>query len=226
MNKNPIDAIMIGAGQRGADVYGAYALRHPEKIRFLAVAEPDVERRQQFAAQHQITPEYQFESWEHLLERGHPSTGSGQRLGQAALVCTQDQQHTAPTLAALRAGYDVLLEKPMATTADECRQLVDVAEETGRQLHICHVLRFTKHFTKMREIIQSGVLGDIVNVSHRENVSWWHMAHSFVRGNWRKKEDSAPMILAKCCHDLDILIWMMGQNISHLILIANRICEN
>ena len=104
----------------------------------------------------------------------------------------------------------------MATTAEECRQLADVAEETGRQLHICHVLRFTKHFTKMRQIIHSGDLGEIVSVSHRENVSWWHMAHSFVRGNWRKKEDSAPMILAKCCHDLDILIWMMDQNSTQL----------
>jgi len=211
--QNPIDAIMIGAGQRGADVYGAYALRNPEQIRFVAVAEPNPERRQRFAKQHEITPDSQFESWEQLVELP--------QFGQAAFICTQDQLHTAPTLAALHAGYDVLLEKPMATTAEECRQLVDVAEETGRQLHICHVLRFTKHFTKMREIIQSGELGEIVNVSYRENVSWWHMAHSFVRGNWCKKENSAPMILAKCCHDLDILIWMMGQTCEHLSSVGN-----
>ena len=219
--RNSIAAIMIGAGQRGADVYGEYALRNPERIRFVAVAEPDAERRQRFAEQHNIPLENQYKSWETLLEQPHPSTGSGQRFGQAAFVCTQDQQHTAPTLAALRAGYDVLLEKPMATTANECRQLADVAEETGRQLHICHVLRFTKHFTKLRQIIQSGDLGEIVSVSHRENVSWWHMAHSFVRGNWRVKEDSAPMILAKCCHDLDILIWMLGQNCDHLSSVGN-----
>ena len=208
-----IEAIMIGAGQRGNDIYGEYALRHPEQIRFVAVAEPDEGRRQQFASQHKIPSENQFESWEPLLERG--------RYGQAAFVCTQDQQHTAPALAALRAGYDVLLEKPMATTAEECRQLVDVAEETGQQLHICHVLRFTKHFTKMREIVQSGNLGEIINISHRENVSWWHMAHSFVRGNWRRKADSAPMILAKCCHDLDILIWIMDQNCEQLSSVGN-----
>ena len=217
----PIQAVLIGAGQRGADVYGAFAMAHPEKLRFVAVAEPNVERRRNFAAQHKISPENQFQSWETLLERSHPSMDSGKRFGIAALVCTQDQLHTAPTLAAMRAGYDVLLEKPMATTADECRQLVDVAEETGRQLHICHVLRFTNHFTKMREIIQSGNLGEIVSVSHRENVSWWHMAHSFVRGNWRVKENSAPMILAKCCHDLDILIWMLGQNCEHLSSVGN-----
>ncbi|MBC8497213.1 MAG: Gfo/Idh/MocA family oxidoreductase [Chloroflexi bacterium] len=209
----PIEAIMIVAGQRGSDIYGEYALRHPEQIRFVAVAEPNAERRLRFATQHNIPAENQFETWKPLLERP--------QFGQAAFVCTQDQQHTAPALAALRAGYDVLLEKPMATTADECCQLVDIAEETGRQLHICHVLRFTKHFTKMREIIQSGDLGEIINVSHRENVSWWHMAHSFVRGNWRRAADSAPMILAKCCHDLDILIWLMNQNCAQLSSMGN-----
>jgi predicted dehydrogenase len=200
----PIRAIMIGAGQRGNDVYGAYALQHPQKIQFMAIAEPNPARRAKFGSQHKIPPEHQFETWEPLLAR--------QSLGQAAFVCTQDHLHTQPTLTALRAGYDVLLEKPMATTADECRKLVAVAEETGRQLHISHVLRFTRHFAAMRDVIQSGDLGEIINVSHRENVSWWHMAHSFVRGNWRRKADSAPMILAKCCHDLDILIWMLGQN--------------
>ncbi|MBU0510788.1 MAG: Gfo/Idh/MocA family oxidoreductase [Chloroflexi bacterium] len=203
-----IQAILIGAGQRGADVYGAYALRHSDQIQFVAVAEPNPGRRGRFAAQHGIPPENQFETWEHLLDR--PT------MGQAALVCTQDQQHTAPALSALRAGYDVLLEKPMAPTANECRQLVATAEATGRQLHICHVLRFTPHFEKMREIIQSGILGQIVNVSHRENVSWWHMAHSFVRGNWRNRAESAPMILAKCCHDLDILIWLLDSRCEHL----------
>jgi len=199
----PIEAILIGAGQRGLDAYAPYALQHPEQIQFVAVAEPNPERRERFAAQHKIPKKQQFESWEPLL--------SLPKLGQAALVCTQDQQHTAPTLAALQAGYDVLLEKPMATTLEECQQLVQTAKAAGRQLHICHVLRYTSHFSKLREVIQSGVLGQIINVHHRENVSWWHMAHSFVRGNWRNQAKSSPMILAKCCHDLDILIWMLDD---------------
>jgi predicted dehydrogenase len=132
-------------------------------------------------------------------------------MGQAALVCTQDQAHSGPTLAALEAGYDVLLEKPMATTAGECVELVKAAERTGRQLHVCHVLRYTSHFGKIREILASGVLGEVVTVDHRENVSWWHMAHSFVRGNWRNRSQSSPMILAKCCHDFDILLWLLHR---------------
>jgi predicted dehydrogenase len=198
-----IEAILIGAGQRGADAYGPYALQHPEELRFVAVAEPDLGRRARFAQQHGILAERQFESWEPLLALP--------QLGQAALICTQDQMHTGPALAALRQGYEVLLEKPMATTADECRLLAQTANQLGRQLHICHVLRYTEHFQKMKAILQSGVLGQIVNLSHRENVAWWHMAHSFVRGNWRNTAESAPMILAKCCHDLDILTWLLDD---------------
>jgi len=131
--------------------------------------------------------------------------------------------HTAPALAALKAGYDVLLEKPMAPTLGECRQLVQAAEETGRQLQICHVLRYTRHFQEMKAILGSGVLGDIVNVSHRENVAWWHMAHSYVRGNWRNTAESAPMILAKCCHDLDILVWLLEDRCDLLSSVGSLI---
>lgn len=197
----PIDAVLIGAGQRGAESYAPYALQHPEELRFTAVAEPDETRRVRFAAQHNIPKEHQFASWEELL--AHP------RLGDAALICTPDTLHTAPTLAALAAGYHVLLEKPMATTPQECIQLVEASETSGLQLHICHVLRYTQHFNTMRQVIQSGVLGDIVDVAHRENVGFWHMAHSYVRGSWRNSKLSSPMILTKCCHDFDILLWML-----------------
>jgi predicted dehydrogenase len=88
--------------------------------------------------------------------------------------------------------------------------LVQAAERNGRLLMICHVLRFTSFFSKLNEILSSGRLGDIITVEHRENVVYWHMAHSFVRGNWRNSEIESPMILAKCCHDLDILFWNLG----------------
>lgn len=199
----PIKAILIGAGQRGMGSYGPYATHHPDEINFVAVAEPDPDRRLRFAEQHDIPTGNQFTSWGALFEKP--------RLGEAALICTQDRMHTEPTIAALNAGYDVLLEKPIAPTLDECRLLVNTAAEKGRQLHICHVLRYTQHFQKMKAVVESGVLGDIVNISHRENVAWYHMAHSYVRGNWRNSTLSAPMILSKCCHDLDILVWLLDD---------------
>jgi predicted dehydrogenase len=112
----------------------------------------------------------------------------------------------------MRAGYHLLLEKPMATRVEDCRRLVEASFHYGRQLHISHVLRYTKHFSTIRRLVQSGVLGQVVNVDHRENVSYWHMAHSYVRGNWRRSEETSPMILAKCCHDFDILIWILGSS--------------
>ncbi len=199
----PLDAILIGAGNRGAEVYARWALDHPDQLKIVAVAEPLSVRCKRVAAQHSIPPERQFTGWEDLLARP--------QLARAAIVTTQDQMHTRPAIAALEAGYDVLLEKPMAHRLDECVALVHTAERTGRLLQICHVMRYVDFFQRLYEVVQSGRLGQIITVSHRENVSSWHMAHSFVRGNWRSKEASSPMILAKCCHDLDMLVWVLGR---------------
>jgi predicted dehydrogenase len=199
----PLRFISIGAGQRGADVYGEYARQHPDQIRIMAVAEPIAERRQRFADRHDLGDDQTFVSWEDLLERPP--------VADAAIIATQDQDHVEPTLAALRAGYNVLLEKPMATTLDGCVSLVKAAEDTGLVLQICHVLRYTPFFWTLHDIVQSGRLGDVITVEHRENVAYYHMAHSYVRGNWRRKDETSPMILAKCCHDLDLLYWIMGQ---------------
>lgn len=200
--KAPITAVLCGAGLRGADSYAPYALEHPDQLRFVAVAEPDPVRRSRFAAQHGIAPERQYDSWEALLSAG--------KLADSCLVMTQDQMHREPAIAALSQGYDVLLEKPMAPNLADSVALVQAAEQYGKLLQICHVLRYTPFFLKLNEILQSGRLGNIVTVEHRENVVFWHMAHSFVRGNWGNSERSSPMILAKCCHDLDILFWNMG----------------
>lgn len=199
----PIRVVLVGAGQRGAEAYAPYALKNPDQIQFVAVAEPNEERRKRFASAHAIPPEHCYESWEELFEKP--------QLGEAAIIATQDWLHTQPAIAAMNSGYHILLEKPMATRLDECKQLIEVSERNQRQIHICHVLRYTQHARKMREIVQSGVLGEIIDVDHRENVSFWHMAHSYVRGNWRNSQQSSPMILAKCCHDLDILPWILNQ---------------
>jgi len=204
----PIELALLGAGSRGTFAYGAYAKLHPHNVRFVAVAEPNGERRERFAREHQIAPERCFSSWEELCAQP--------QLAEALLNCTMDQTHVASTLAALKAGYNVLLEKPMATSAEDCVRLVLAAERAGRILQICHVLRYTLFWGTLHEIIASGRLGRIINVDHRENVAYWHMAHSFVRGNWRNLTTSAPMILAKCCHDMDILFWNLDAPVRRL----------
>jgi len=199
-----VTAVLIGAGFRGSDTYGIYALEHPEELNFIAVAEPSPVRRKIFAEAHKIPPELQFESWEYLL---HPSNN---RLAEAAFITTQDQMHTQPALQALNLRYHVLLEKPMATKLEECFLLVKKANEMKRQLRIAHILRYTPFFSAVHEIVKSGRLGKIITIDLSENVSYYHYAHSFVRGNWAKKSTSSPMILAKSCHDLDIIYWLVG----------------
>ena len=200
----PITAILFGAGARGAESYGPYALKHPDEIQFIAVAEPRPSRREQFATLHSIPEDRCFETWRHALESNIPA--------DVVINCTQDQMHADSSIPALQAGYDMLLEKPIAHSLEDAIRIVGAAEKTDRYLQICHVLRFTDFFTKIKSLLEQERLGQVITISHRENVAAWHMSHSFVRGNWRCEELSSPMILAKCCHDLDLLTWFAGES--------------
>ena len=114
-----------------------------------------------------------------------------------------DRLHVRMAKIGLELGYDLLLEKPITDSKEELDSLVETAHKCGRTIMVCHVLRYTVWINKCKEIIDSGEIGRLVSIDHTENVVYWHEAHSFVRGNWHKREDCAPMILAKCCHDLD-----------------------
>ena len=198
-----VTAVVIGAGQRGADVYAAYALHFPNELKIVGVAEPLEDRRAEFAALHGIPEERCFETWEDLLQ--------GEKIADCALVCTQDKMHYGPVMRALDLGYDVLCEKPMSPDRDELLAMGQKAADTGRLLSIAHVLRYSPFFMKIKELIDEGAVGELVSVQHIESVGYWHMAHSFVRGNWRRAGETSPMILAKCCHDMDILLWLVGS---------------
>jgi len=203
-----ISAVLCGAGNRGKDVYGVYALQHPEDIVFLAVAEPNPVRRNEFATAHDIPSKRCFESWEELLAQP--------KMADAAFITTQDQLHTQPALKALEMGYNVLLEKPMATTLDECFLLARKAGECGLELRIAHVLQYTTFFQTIKDLISTGRIGDVITIDLRENVSYFHYAHSFVRGNWNNLAKSSPMILAKSCHDMHILYWLVGVPVRYI----------
>lgn len=198
--------VLVGAGLRGMLAYGGSA--EAAGVRFVAVVEPDAQRRQVFAQLHGLPAERCYATVDEWLAATPPD---GPRLADAVLIATPDDQHLAPALAALEAGYDVLLEKPMAQSAAECVALVEAAERLRRRLHVCHVLRYTPFFQAVRDIVASGRLGRIVTVEHRENVDARHMAHSYVRGAYRRAEASNPMLLAKSCHDLDLLQWILDD---------------
>ncbi|MFX1410621.1 MAG: Gfo/Idh/MocA family protein, partial [Promethearchaeota archaeon] len=201
--EKPVTAVLLGAGRKGLLSYGNYALNNKKKLKFVAVAEPIQARREKFAKLHGIPSSKCYETWEDLLDES--------KLADVAFICTQDQMHTEPTLLALEKGYNVLLEKPMAHTLNDCVKIVNKVEETGRILGVGHILRYTPFFSTINKIIQKGLLGDIINITHRENVMWYHYAHSYIRGPWANVEKSSPIILAKCCHDFDLLFWIVGS---------------
>jgi len=210
---NPLHILLFGAGNRGEDVYGRYTLNHPDEVKFVAVAEPHPDRRTKFARTHHIQPAFQFEDWHDALQVG--------KIADAVINATQDEIHHNSSIAALQAGYDILLEKPIATTLSETLHIVHEAQHTERLLMVCHVLRYTDFFQKVKAIFDSGQLGQIVHIALAENVSYFHMAHSYVRGNWRTIAESAPMIVAKCCHDLDLLYWFLGERPAYLSSFGN-----
>jgi predicted dehydrogenase len=199
----PVECVMVGAGNRGHLAYGSFAQRNPSEAKFVAVVEPDDARRARFADAHGIPAERQYRSWEEIASRPP--------LAPALINATLERHHRASTLGLLAAGYEMLLEKPMATTPGECLEIASAAEAQGRLLQIAHVLRYAPFFVAVREVVTLGRLGEIVSVDWRENLVAWHFAHSYVRGNWGNTKRSSPMILAKCCHDLDLLVWIFGR---------------
>ena len=194
---------IIGAGQRGQDIYANFIKNHSEMGKVVAVVEPNDFRRETLVREHNIPQENIFTNWDDFFKR--------EKLADLAIISTLDRLHYEPTMKALDKGYNILLEKPMSINKEECVDMVKRAEDKGLLLMVCHVLRYTPFFTKLKEIIDSGEIGKVVNIQHNENVGAFHMAHSFVRGNWRNSDETSPIILQKSCHDMDILSWLVDD---------------
>ena len=200
--QRPVTAIVMGAGNRG-NVYASYSARFPEELKIVGVAEPIEYRRRTFSEKYNIPEKHQFVTWEHVLEID--------KFADALIITTPDHLHYGPAVQGLPMGYDLLLEKVIAQTWKECNEILKLTKKHNRIVAVCHVLRYTPYFRKLKEIMDSCILGKIVSVQHFEPVEHIHMSHSFVRGNWRNSKESNPMILSKSCHDLDILRWIIGK---------------
>ena len=193
-------AIVIGAGNRGTE-YSEILASLGGKI--LAVAEPIAQRRKYLQEKYNISEDLCLESWEGLFERP--------KFADIAIIANMDRGHIAPTLAAIEKGYDILLEKPMAATPEDCHRIALAAERKGVTVLVCHVLRFTSFFRALKKLIDDGLIGKVMHIQHAECVGNLHQSHSFVRGNWRNSVESSCMILTKSCHDMDILAFLVGE---------------
>ncbi|MDD7270921.1 MAG: Gfo/Idh/MocA family oxidoreductase [Spirochaetales bacterium] len=201
--KDKITIAIAGLGSRGRTAYGAILLDMKDRAQVVAIADFDKTRCEIAQKEHNVKSENVFSSVEEMLSK--------EKLADAVLICTQDRDHVRHALMALDKGYDILLEKPVSPDLNELKSLVKKSKETGRKVLVCHVLRYTPFFQTIKKAIDSGRIGKVATVQALENVRYWHQAHSFVRGNWRRKDETSPMILAKCCHDLDYLIWLCGS---------------
>lgn len=202
-----ISAIIIGAGQRGL-AYANYALSFPNELKIIGIAEPRPDRLDEMAKAHVVEKNNCFSYWEDVFKR--------EKFADVVIVATQDRMHYEPVMAAIEAGYDILCEKPMSHDASELIKMRDAAEKKGCALAVCHVLRYSSFYRKIKELLDKKIIGELVSIQQIESIGYWHMAHSFVRGNWRSKEETSPIIMAKCCHDLDILTYLVGSDIDYI----------
>lgn len=198
-----ITIAIAGCGSRGLNTYATCQEKFPERMQIVAAADSKPERLAIMKKQFGLTDGQCYPSAEAMLAQP--------KLADAMFICTGDRMHYAQTMAALEKGYHVLLEKPIAPTGEECRDIERLAGEKRLQVVVCHVLRYTIFYQKLKELLDRRVIGDVVSVQAIEKVAYWHQAHSFVRGNWRSAQESTPMILQKCCHDMDILLWLTGK---------------
>ncbi len=199
----PITFAICGCGSRGLEAYASYQKHHPEKMQIVAGADSRPGRLALLREWYGVPEDTCFSSDEELL--------SQPKLADVMLIATQDRQHVPAALKALDKGYHVLLEKPISPDLRECLQLQQKAHETGRIVVVCHVLRYTPFYAALHDLLRRGEIGKLETIDAVEHVAYWHHAHSFVRGNWRRSDETSPMILAKSCHDMDILRWLAGE---------------
>jgi predicted dehydrogenase len=198
----PVTIVVLGAGARG-HTFASFAEQFGDRAQVVAVADPRADRRDELAGRLGVPAGRRFRDWRELAARP--------RLADAVIVTTPDREHVGPAVRFAGLGYHVLLEKPIAPGWAECVEVVEAVERAGVILAVCHVMRYTAYTEAVKRVVAGGRLGQIVGVDHLEPVGWWHFAHAYVRGNWRRADGSGPSLLTKSCHDLDWLRYVVGR---------------
>lgn len=197
--RKPVTVVAIGAGNRTSK-YLEYVRRNPDKVKLVGVVELNDIRRNNVAESFGLTESQCFTDYRDFFKQ--------QKEADAVMVCTPENMHFEPCMMAIEAGYHILLEKPIAPTLEECQAIGKAAREKGVIVAVCHVLRHHPYFMKIKELCESGELGKIISINHRSAVGIDRSAHGFVRGMWRQEARTNPMLISKCCHDIDFLLWL------------------
>lgn len=194
--------VIIGAGSRGLG-YAKHIKTYGKNEKVVGVVDPDHQRIALVKKLFPLKDEMIFSCWKEFVKKD--------RIADAVIIATQDAMHKEPAVACANLGYHILLEKPIAPTAEDCLKIIQTVQKNDIIFAVCHVLRYTKFFQMLQKMISSKIIGEVATIQHFEHVGYWHMAHSFVRGKWRNKKESSFMLLAKSCHDIDILRYLIGR---------------
>ncbi len=196
MDQKKFTVAIIGVGSRGGNAYGKIINLHKDKFEIVALCDTRAERLDIFGSQFGVKEENRFVDEKIFFEK---------KRADLLLIATLDADHVRQCLTAFALGYDVLCEKPLTDKREECEQLLAAQKKYGNKVLVCHVLRYAPAFLKVSELLEQNEIGTLVAIEALERVEYWHQAHSYVRGNWRRREETTPMLLAKCCHDLDLI---------------------
>ena len=193
---------IIGLGDRGAEAYGRYIYSLKDKFKIVSLCDINEYRLKKYGEAYNIPETERFTDEKEFFQK---------RRSDILLIATMDRLHVRQAVTALDLGYDLLLEKPISDDIEELRMLTEKAQEKGAMVMVCHVLRYSIMIRKLKQLLDEGAIGRLISLDQTENVGFWHQAHSFVRGNWRNREETTPMIMQKCCHDLDLIQYFIGS---------------
>ncbi len=191
--------IIIGCGARGCETYGRY-FKQTGNAEIVALCDTNVNKLNSFASEFGISSDMLFTDWRKVFELG--------KIADAVVVANFDQDHYQVAMKAMQLGYNLLLEKPISSNLQECIDIRNYAESHNLLVTVCHVMRYTSYYRYLKKLIADGEVGELMGIEQTEDVGYWHMAHAFVRGNFRNSNTTSPMILQKCCHDMDLLVYL------------------
>lgn len=196
-----ISVVIVGCGARGGEVYGRYFHQNGHKV--VALCDTNKEKLNGFAKEFGVESARCFSSYDQLFACG--------KIADVCVVSVFDNDHFDVAMKAMALGYNLLLEKPVSGNVKECIAIRDYAQSHNLTVVVCHVMRYTSYYRYLKQKISEGVLGELMGIEQTEDVAYWHMAHAFVRGNFRNSDTTSPMILQKCCHDMDLMVWLTDQ---------------
>lgn len=202
MDKKIITVSIIGVGLSGGESYGRYFYQAKDKYKVTDLCDIDAVKLEKYGNAFEIDVNHRFLTEESFFQ---------EKRSDLLVIATMDKTHIRIARKALSLGYNLILEEPVSDEPDELRALITEARRAGQKIMVCHVLRYSSMVYKLKEILSKGEIGNIISMDATENVVFWHAAHSFVRGNWRKSEMTTSMVLTKCCHDLDLLQYFAGS---------------